>query len=213
MESRRLAELDRIGGDLALDFSNTLGGAVEGPWDDEWLPGYDDLVDWASDGGLVDAGTAAALRATAAERPDEAAAAHAAAQKLRDAIYAATAPIAHGEAAPPDALAAVAAAHREALSHAELASIAAIDWRWPADDDLRRPLWPVALAAVDLLRDGDRLARLKQCRHCRWLFLDGSRNRSRRWCSMGHCGTDAKVRQLRERRARAGNRPSRARSE
>ncbi|HWT23248.1 MAG TPA: CGNR zinc finger domain-containing protein, partial [Solirubrobacteraceae bacterium] len=59
--------------------------------------------------------------------------------------------------------------------------------------DLRSPLWPVAVAAVDLLRDPERLARLKQCGHCRWLFLDASRNRSRRWCSMEHCGTAAKI--------------------
>jgi predicted RNA-binding Zn ribbon-like protein len=57
----------------------------------------------------------------------------------------------------------------------------------------------VAPAAIDLLRS-DRLARLKQCANWRWLFLDASRNGSRRWCSMVHCGTEAKVRATRARR-------------
>ncbi|HAT18121.1 MAG TPA: hypothetical protein DCS76_10030 [Gemmatimonadetes bacterium] len=37
---------------------------------------------------------------------------------------------------------------------------------------------------------------------CLWLFIDKSRNRSRRWCDMADCGNQAKVRRFRE-RARA----------
>jgi predicted RNA-binding Zn ribbon-like protein len=38
-------------------------------------------------------------------------------------------------------------------------------------------------------------ARLKACRgdDCRWVFIDGSRNSSRRWCAMAECGNRAKV--------------------
>ena len=72
-----------------------------------------------------------------------------------------------------------------------------------AGDDLERPLWPLAAAAVDLLRSGP-LDRLKQCADCPWLFLDTSRNRSRRWCSMDDCGARAKMRTYRARRATAG---------
>jgi predicted RNA-binding Zn ribbon-like protein len=204
---------DRVGGDLALDFANTLGGALDGPWDDEWLPAYGDLVAWAEDGGLLHRRTAAELRTAAAERPAEAAAAHTAAIELREAIYAAAAAVAGGSPPPDQALAAIAAAHEEALARAELAPAAgaALQWRWSPADDLRRPVWPLAVAAVDLLRDPERLARLKQCHNCRWVFLDLSRNHSRRWCSMAHCGTEAKVRHLRARRAE--NRRERARSE
>ena len=37
---------------------------------------------------------------------------------------------------------------------------------------------------------------------CLCLFIDKSRNRSRRWCDMADCGNQAKVRRFRE-RARA----------
>ena len=66
-------------------------------------------------------------------------------------------------------------------------------WDWERPD----PLWPVAIAAVDLLRSPDRLARVKLCAQCSWLFVDRSRNGSRRWCSMGECGAQVKMRRYR----------------
>jgi predicted RNA-binding Zn ribbon-like protein len=58
-------------------------------------------------------------------------------------------------------------------------------------------------ALVDLLRNAD-LSRLRVCPldegGCGWLFLDRSRNLSRRWCSMDDCGAHAKARRLTERR-------------
>jgi predicted RNA-binding Zn ribbon-like protein len=61
----------------------------------------------------------------------------------------------------------------------------------------------LAHAAVDLVRTID-LAQLRVCPvaegGCGWLFLDRSRNGSRRWCAMEDCGTQAKSRRLTERR-------------
>ena len=69
----------------------------------------------------------------------------------------------------------------------------------------------LAHAAVDLLCHAD-LTRLGMCPAdadgCGWLFLDHSRNHSRRWCVMdGSCGAQLKARRLTERRrtARAAN--------
>ena len=38
--------------------------------------------------------------------------------------------------------------------------------------------------------------RVKECDNetCRWLFVDMSKNRSRRWCDMKDCGNRAKAR-------------------
>ncbi len=43
--------------------------------------------------------------------------------------------------------------------------------------------------------------RFKACRgdDCRWVFIDGSRNTSRRWCDMANCGNRAKIATFRER--------------
>ena len=61
-------------------------------------------------------------------------------------------------------------------------------------------LWPVAHAAAVLLTSGN-LDRLKLCAGCYWVFLDASRNRSRRWCTMEVCGTDEKMRRYVAKRA------------
>ena len=61
--------------------------------------------------------------------------------------------------------------------------------------DLAQPLWPVVRSAADLLT-GSSLERVKRCpgEGCGWLFLDTSRNGSRRWCDMSSCGNRARVR-------------------
>lgn len=48
-------------------------------------------------------------------------------------------------------------------------------------------------AAVALLVS-DAMLRVKSCPTCGWFFLDVSKNRSRRWCSMDTCGSVAKAR-------------------
>jgi predicted RNA-binding Zn ribbon-like protein len=72
-------------------------------------------------------------------------------------------------------------------------------WRETAGplDKLRHA---IARDAADLLTSGD-LKRLKRCpgEQCGWLFYDGSKNGTRRWCVMEDCGTRAKVKNFRAR--------------
>lgn len=70
-------------------------------------------------------------------------------------------------------------------------------YEWVVDGqycDLTGLLSPVLWSATDLL-GGTRLAKLKRCAndHCKWLFVDDSKNGSRRWCSMSSCGNRAKA--------------------
>jgi predicted RNA-binding Zn ribbon-like protein len=201
VESRSIDELDLCGGHPALDFVNTLGGLREGPWDDEWLLDYRHLATWSRHAELLAEPSVDRLLERATARPDEADHALRDAITLREALYRIFAANVRYEPAAAEDLATVATTYREALANARLVpQRERADWAWDAGEDLRRPLWPIAHAAVDLLRS-ERLGRLRQCGHCRWLFLDASKNRSRRWCSMAHCGTDAKVRRARARRA------------
>jgi predicted RNA-binding Zn ribbon-like protein len=82
-------------------------------------------------------------------------------------------------------------------------------WGW-ASEPLRlgAPLWPVARSAADLLTSSE-LAALRLCASdtCAWLFLDTSRNGSRRWCSMRTCGNRAKARRHHARVRAAGAAP------
>jgi predicted RNA-binding Zn ribbon-like protein len=72
-------------------------------------------------------------------------------------------------------------------------------WDWGETVDLDRPLWAVARSAAELLASAD-LDRVRRCpgEGCGWLFLDTTRNRSRRWCETAGCGNRAHVRGKRQ---------------
>lgn len=59
----------------------------------------------------------------------------------------------------------------------------------------RREMTLSAAAVLSAMRlfEPARLARIKICPNCHWLYFDESRNRSRRWCDMSVCGNRAKV--------------------
>jgi predicted RNA-binding Zn ribbon-like protein len=116
--------------------------------------------------------------------------------ELREAVYRVFSAIAAGGAPPEADLAALADTAAEGLGHARLEwRDGAVRPRWD-DDSLDTLRWRVADDALDLLRHGD-LTRVRECaddRGCGWLFVDASRNRSRRWCSSSDCGNRARVR-------------------
>lgn len=70
-------------------------------------------------------------------------------------------------------------------------------WRWQSEKDrIERLIWLITQDAVNLLT-GDLLDRIGECaddRGCGYLFIDTSKNRSRKWCSMDACGNRAKAR-------------------
>lgn len=75
-------------------------------------------------------------------------------------------------------------------------------WGWRRDPgNVTRHLFAPAWSAAMLLASDDR-HRLKCCDGCERLFIDRSRNRSRRWCEMEGCGNRAKVRRHRARHRR-----------
>lgn len=53
--------------------------------------------------------------------------------------------------------------------------------------------WRIIESAVALLTSAQ-MGRVKACPSCGWFFLDMTKNRSRRWCSMATCGSIAKSR-------------------
>jgi len=176
----------RVGGNLALDFANTIswrGTANE----TDHIATREGLARWAEEAGLLDE---AIGRATLGEQCLPVA--HA----LRAAIRSVMEAVLAGRDAADDR-SVLLTLLRDALSSAQAAGTPA---RLSFADPCDRIIGGVALAAVDLLRD-ERIARLKMCPRddCHWLFLDLSKNGSRRWCSMESCGNRAKIEQHRRR--------------
>jgi predicted RNA-binding Zn ribbon-like protein len=173
-----------VSGDVTLELCNTAAGWGE-PDPKEYLRGYDELVVWARESGLVEARAAARLRAEAAARPTAAKAVLARALRLREAVYAA--------ALGSDGWDVVAV---EAERAAAAARLTPAGWVLPERLDL--PVLAAARAAAEFLLS-ERRASVRACpgRRCGWLFLDPSGRR--RWCSMATCGNREKQRRHAER--------------
>lgn len=188
---------DYDSGALCLDFANTVAWhASDEPRDR--LHGYGDLIRWGEGAGLLSAVEAQRLAQAAEEHPEAAQAVFAAAVELREALYRIFAGVAAGKSVDPADLERLNRHLSWALPHRKIVpALPAFTWVWQAEPgDLEQIVWPVVRSAADLLT-GDTLERVGQCaddRGCGYLFVDTSRNRSRRWCSMESCGNRAKVR-------------------
>jgi predicted RNA-binding Zn ribbon-like protein len=195
------------GGTPALDFANTLDWRLRDP-PEEQLGTYGELLRWARTEGILDAAGARELRAWEAEHPRLARRALAEAVATREAIADVFQALAHGRAVPAGPLGRLEAAARKAWEARTLRPErggAAWAWRGVRPD---RPELAAALDAARLLTSPE-CDRVRQCAdaHCGWLFLDTSRNGSRRWCDMRACGNRNKARRwYRKRRAGAPGR-------
>jgi predicted RNA-binding Zn ribbon-like protein len=178
---------------LCLDYANTRCWRGQAN-PTETLQQPTDLVDWCRRAGLWAAsyqpmtpGVAAALLAEAIA--------------LREVIYRAFSTLAAGSSIADDDLAALNAAIAQTPPRARIARLGTqYAWQVRASASVRAHAVPQLLAAVvwsaaDLIVAGCD-DRIRQCANdaCRWLFLDGSRNASRRWCDMSACGNRAKAR-------------------
>jgi predicted RNA-binding Zn ribbon-like protein len=78
-----------------------------------------------------------------------------------------------------------------------------LEWNWN-ENDAELPLWGLSMSAADLLRS-EAAERVRACDNpeCRWLFLDTSKNHTRRWCDMKVCGNRMKARRFKAQRKRS----------
>jgi predicted RNA-binding Zn ribbon-like protein len=186
--------LPLLGGALCLDFTNTLE-----PWGAEqpreFITTYPGLLAWAVHAGALPTEQAADLSALAEAQPAAASAVLDQARSLRRAIHRLFSGAAQGRPAGKDDLewlnSALAEAGRQRCLEQSGAGYA---WGWRGvEADLHAVLWPVAFSAADILAS-PQLGRVRACAGCGWLFLDGSRPGTRRWCDMRVCGNRAKAR-------------------
>lgn len=201
-EATAAGPFELSGGALCLDFANTWGNHAD-PGSDRLLS-YDHLVAFARQTGLLDERTAAAISRAAVDSPERADAALSIARELRQALYRIFSARARGRDLPPSDVERVNGLLGEALSHRRLRPREdGLEWGWSEvdPDDLQFPIFPVVESAAALLTSRD-LGRIRECDagDCNWLFLDRSRSRSRRWCSMTSCGNRAKARRHYRRR-------------
>lgn len=186
-----------IGGEPCLDFTNTVGGDRRTKAT-EHLHSYADLVSWARQGELITPAQARGLLLRADREPAAAAATLAAAVDLREALFRAFFAMSQGKRPGQGDLQRINRALADTLGHRRVVqSGRGYTLGWEDSDHLDRMLWPVAQSAAELLAREQR-GLVKHCGlwedGCSWLFVDSSRNGTRRWCTMDDCGNKAKAR-------------------
>jgi predicted RNA-binding Zn ribbon-like protein len=188
-------EMHLVGGNPALDFANTIGDGRERLLD------AGDVLDWAIKAGITD-------RAAAANHRHDLEADEKRAQKLlrdvqnvREVLRTIAVPLAKSEQPEQAALAKLRDLTAQVVKDVEFRPAPSGGYglsfqNAPVETAL---LGPVIWSAVEMLEAGQ-FERLKQCPQCAFLFLDRSKNNSRRWCDMATCGNRTKLRNFRQRR-------------
>ena len=200
-----------IGGDLSLDFVNTVNGRMSNPnkkngrdyydaFPSEKLENYADLIAWGFKADLFTEKEAKELLRIAKTKPQAAQAVLKKAAHLRESIYRLFRSVVEGWQPEEEDLKTLNRELTTARRHQKLSTGENgyyFEWidRTGALDSM---LWQITDSAANLLINGD-LTRVRRCVNdvCHWLFLDTSRNRSRQWCVMQDCGNVAKVRRFR----------------
>ena len=189
-----------VGEDICLGFANTLAWrGREAPV--EALADFAALVTWAQASAALPAPTARQLGSWAREHPLKAAKVFAEAIILREAIYRISSALASGEPVGEEdfgtlshALLDTPVRRRLARSGAGYAWQIALGKIGRAGLPAATLLAPVLWSAADLMV-GSRQRNIRQCANdaCLWLFVDASKNGTRRWCDMASCGNRAKA--------------------
>lgn len=178
------------GGDLALDFLNTVGNRRSAAKRRDYFALPPDVLLWAK---------AAGVRVAAEAKPGLKQADLQRVQDFREPLYRVFRAQVEGKEPRADdvvLLNRTLRTHRRAMKLVRRGD--GFAWlgklRWV--DAL---LGVVAEAAAELLTSQE-LGRMRICANedCGWLFLDHSRSRPRKWCSMEDCGNRAKQRRFQE---------------
>ncbi|WP_284037144.1 CGNR zinc finger domain-containing protein [Neobacillus sp. 114] len=191
---------DLLGGRLCLDFANTVSWHDSSEESQELLTSYEKLVNWSLHANILNKQQSLSLLKKAEDQFAKAKEVLQQAIELRESIYQIFSLVTKNETPASKDLAIL----NEALSNAygkmrvvlgeNKFSLEFLN----GEETLDGMLPPIVQSAIDILTSEKELSRVKKCEGhpCGWLFLDTSRNRSRRWCSMADCGNRAKAKRF-----------------
>jgi predicted RNA-binding Zn ribbon-like protein len=194
--------LDLKSGHPVLEFTNTVSNhASEHPG--ETLFKYEDLLSWAKRVGLLHSEQIEILASKATSQPEAAAAVFEKSLQLREALYRIFVERARDKSPAEEAMRIFNSVLAPLANGAQIVHHAGeFEWQWNFDEDaLDAPLYIIALSAVNLLTS-EHQQWVGQCADedgCGWLFVDTSKNHSRRWCDINDCGNRAKQRRYQKR--------------
>ncbi len=181
---------------LCLDFTNTADEHLSMPTN-ELLTSYTRLVEWSVFSKSISDEQGEVLLSLARQHPDKSDEALRFAINVRETLFRVLAAAAANRQPDTVDMQAFNEILAKAMSHLRMIPAQAnFSWTCALDEnDLETMIWPVVWSAAELMTSHD-LHYLRECasEDCEWLFLDTSKNHSRRWCSMKQCGNRSKAR-------------------
>lgn len=192
-QKRSLENLGLDGGWLCLDFINTVHDrTVTDPY--EYLHTYEELLMWVRKTQALKPEDIIALEGLYKMKEKEAQMVLSEIITARELLYALFSAIAEGKQPSNGANRQFNLLLSRTLPKISLqfCDANAVKVGWEETVNLEKPLYPLIKSAYDLLLS-NKLNRVKACGACGWLFLDKSKNNSRRWCDMQVCGSSVKA--------------------
>jgi predicted RNA-binding Zn ribbon-like protein len=173
---------------------------------EDHLSSFHDLIHWGQKTGILLEQDADTLLRNAADHPAEAENVLKQAIELREALYRIVSSVVQGVTPFKKDLSMMNKRLSRAMSHANIVKTET-GFSWNFDDHTTAFDWilnPIIRSAAELLVS-EELKKLKTCADptCGWVFLDKSRNNSRRWCDMKDCGNRAKANRFYKRKQQA----------
>lgn len=195
--TRHKQPFELVGGHPALDLVNTLDWRFQQSQRTDLLPSYDDLVRFVVQCGLMTA--AEGRRLVRSATANKAAEAVDQSRDLRETAASVFYAALDGEEPPAEAIRKLEHFFKDAEAHRELRwSENHLRWEFPTAS--AAPELPVAILSLKIahLMTSGSMEMVRACGNpgCRWLFLDTSKNHTRRWCDMKICGNRMKARRF-----------------
>lgn len=193
-EPQNWTQLKLVGGQPCLEFVNTVDRDGD-QYSQDWLRDAVDLIGWAQYVDLISADQAKALLRQVKQQPEHAVTFFEQAIQLRETLYRIFSTVAAKRSQQAEDLQFLNTLLSEAQRHLHFVAIAStFTWEWTETHQLEFIFWQLVRSTVDVLTSPE-CDRLRECAGvgCGWVFLDFSRNRSRRWCDMEDCGNRAKA--------------------
>jgi predicted RNA-binding Zn ribbon-like protein len=189
---RTMKTLEIVGGALCLDFANTINSRYKPEHD--YLIKYSDLADWAVKVGILSVSQRNRLISRTEPEAKQLKTALQQALILRELFYRLFSRVAKRSKSYKGEMEVFVKFYSEAILHSVFVKkedrfVA----DWSTNESFDAVLWPIVYSAGQLLLSKE-LTQVKECPNCGWLFLDTSKNHSRRWCSMNTCGARDKMR-------------------
>ncbi len=202
-KERSIQTMSIDGNCLVFNFINTVHSRADGDEPFEYLSSYEKLMEWCERLEVMPPDRIKKLSTISDSNPEEAENSLDEMIKVRGMLYRFFSEIAAGQQVEKSYLDDFNQEMSQSLTNLRFISEGKdlrLDWE-TEKTDLKEPLWRVMKSAYDALTE-ETFERIKECEACGWVFLDQSKNRSRRWCSMESCGSTHKAKKYYHRKKR-----------